>query len=210
MDGDFEQGAIAGTPVTADWATVTDPLPGLQASGLTVTIDWGDKTTSAGTVTGSNGEFIISGSHTYAAKGSDTVTITVTDPNGTTTTATSTAQVGDVEAGIPATLTVASFPLVNPTDTASDYTATVVWGDGTGTDTTATVTLVNGMLVVQGKHTYAVDSLDLPGGVYQVSVSLNGPGGSVQGGNTTVNVERPEETGLGEDVTAQAGVQFRR
>ncbi len=47
-------------------ATVHDPGSTDPASAFTATIDWGDGTTTAGTVTGSNGNYTVSGSHTYA------------------------------------------------------------------------------------------------------------------------------------------------
>src|SRR5262249_17237353 len=47
-------------------ATFTDANPGGQASDYSATITWDDKTTSAGTVTGT-GPFSVSGSHTFSA-----------------------------------------------------------------------------------------------------------------------------------------------
>ncbi len=48
------------------------------ASGGTATIDWGDSTgTSTGTISGN----VVSGTHTYAAKGTYTGTVTITGPN---------------------------------------------------------------------------------------------------------------------------------
>ena len=38
---------------------------------FTATINWGDGTTTAGTVIGSNGSFTVAGGHTYADEGSD-------------------------------------------------------------------------------------------------------------------------------------------
>jgi len=58
--------------------------PGRAASAITTTINWGDGTTSAGTLTGEaatpisvNGLYTISGDHTYGAPGTYTVTLTV-------------------------------------------------------------------------------------------------------------------------------------
>ncbi len=66
-------------------------------------INWGDGTTSAGTVTGGGGTFTVSGSHTYATSGSFPVTVTLTDdaPGTATATVTSTANVADSIASIP-------------------------------------------------------------------------------------------------------------
>ena len=50
-------------------------------------INWGDGTTTPEIVTGSQGGFQVSGTHTYAATGLYTVQITVVDASGTTTVA---------------------------------------------------------------------------------------------------------------------------
>src|SRR5437660_12742277 len=48
------------------------------ASAFTATIDWGDGTTTAGTVVGSNGSFTVDGGHTYADDGVPLATVTIT------------------------------------------------------------------------------------------------------------------------------------
>jgi hypothetical protein len=72
-----------------------DDDPTATASEYTVTIDWGDGTSSAGTVIGKNHPFRISGTHTYAAAAAYTVTVSVRDTGGATATATSTLNVTD-------------------------------------------------------------------------------------------------------------------
>jgi hypothetical protein len=59
------------------------------------TIDWGDATTSAGTVSGSAGSYQVTGTHTYAGSGTFSVVVTFSDdPPGTATAqVTSTAHV---------------------------------------------------------------------------------------------------------------------
>jgi hypothetical protein len=97
--------AAAGAAFSGPTATFTDPnngpvsgdypQNGSSVYGYRATIDWGDGTTSAGTVTGSNGAFTVSGTHTYAAAGTYTVTTSVIDAatGFTLVTATSTATV---------------------------------------------------------------------------------------------------------------------
>ena len=77
-------------------ATFTDTDTATPASDFVAIIDWGDGTTNAGAVSGSNGAFSVNGSHTYATAGQDNVTVTVTDdaPGTATATATSTASIG--------------------------------------------------------------------------------------------------------------------
>ncbi|HZS81324.1 MAG TPA: hypothetical protein VFA50_00515, partial [Stellaceae bacterium] len=76
-------------------ATFTDTDTVTAAGDLSATIDWGDGTTTAGTVTGSAGSFSVAGSHTYTAAGQDTIKVTLADdaPGTATATATSTANV---------------------------------------------------------------------------------------------------------------------
>jgi streptogramin lyase len=47
-------------------ANLTDVLASDTASDLVATIDWGDSTTSPGTLVGSNGFFTVGGTHTYS------------------------------------------------------------------------------------------------------------------------------------------------
>jgi hexosaminidase len=61
--------------------------PGIAASNITASINWGDSTTSAGTVDGTaatsatvNGLYTVSGAHTYRHPGTFHVTITATAP----------------------------------------------------------------------------------------------------------------------------------
>ena len=52
------------------------------ASAFVATINWGDNSTSQGTITESGTTYTVKGSHTYSANGSHTVTTTVIEPNG--------------------------------------------------------------------------------------------------------------------------------
>jgi len=71
-------------------ATFTDAAPTGTLSDFSATIDWGDSSTSAGTIAGGPGtaQYSVSGSHTYASTGYFTVTTKVTDVGGSTSTAT--------------------------------------------------------------------------------------------------------------------------
>jgi hexosaminidase len=70
-----------------DGALASLSAPGIPASAITVSIDWGDGTTDAGTVDGTpatptsvNGLYTVSGSHHYTAGDGFTVTITASAP----------------------------------------------------------------------------------------------------------------------------------
>ena len=67
-----------GTAVSAS-APFTDANP---TDTHTAVWNWGDGTTSAGTITEANGSGTVTGSHTYTAAGVYTVTLTVTDNSG--------------------------------------------------------------------------------------------------------------------------------
>src|SRR5262249_28037417 len=57
---------------------------GEPLAGLTTVIDWGDGTTSAGTIVADNGTISIVGSHTYGDPGSYDLQVIVTDSDGDT------------------------------------------------------------------------------------------------------------------------------
>jgi hypothetical protein len=89
---------LQGIPLNATQvATFVDANPLGQIGDFTATINWGDGTTSSGTVTQSRGvgtPFAVSGTHTYAAPGTDTVSATITDDGGQTATASFAVTVG--------------------------------------------------------------------------------------------------------------------
>ena len=88
--------ATAGTALSgAAVATFTDSNTSTTATDLSATIDWGDGTTSSGTVSGSAGSFTVTGSHTYASAGQYPVVVTFGESGGTTALAVSTAHVVD-------------------------------------------------------------------------------------------------------------------
>jgi hypothetical protein len=165
----------AGTQV----ATFTDSNAGDTAASFTASIDWGDGTTTTGTVSGSNGSFTVAGGpHTYADEGQDGVTTTVTrTADNATATITGQATVGDADvlsltannisgfSGQPLNnVQVATFTDTYVANVASDFTTTIDWGDGTTTG--GTVSGGGGAFTVDGSHTYTT------GGTDQLKVSV--------------------------------------
>ena len=63
-------------------ATFTHASGVEPASNFVATINWGDNSTSTGTVTLSGTTYSVTGSHTYSKSGTYTVSTTVTDPGG--------------------------------------------------------------------------------------------------------------------------------
>lgn len=73
--------ATAWSPFNGQVATFTESDTTLVPGDFTATIDWGDATISAGTLTGASGTFSVAGSHTYTAVGSFPVVVTITSLN---------------------------------------------------------------------------------------------------------------------------------
>ena len=78
-------------------ATFKDPNKHSRAGEYKAAIDWGDGSTTVGTISGKHGSFSVSGGHTYDEEGSYTITVTITDIDtpSNTATASSTANVAD-------------------------------------------------------------------------------------------------------------------
>jgi hypothetical protein len=80
-------GATAGAPFTGTVATFTNPIPFGSTAHYYATIDWGDGSSSTGTITSAD-TLTVSGSHTYADPGSYALTVEITNYGGDTTGAT--------------------------------------------------------------------------------------------------------------------------
>ena len=72
-------------------ATFGDTDHSNGAGDFAASINWGDGTTTTGTVSGSNGSFSVNGSHTYAQTAVETVKVTLMDDAPGTATATATS-----------------------------------------------------------------------------------------------------------------------
>src|SRR5262249_61662593 len=95
LNAAIETIALASNTVVA---TFTDSIISDTAGDFTATIDWGDGTTTTGTVVGANGSFTVEGGHTYGDEGSEpaTVTLTHTSP-GAPTAATGSRRGGEAD-----------------------------------------------------------------------------------------------------------------
>jgi hypothetical protein len=174
--------ATEGTAFTGTIATFTDTGSPDNVSDLSAVISWGDGTSSAGTISGSNGSFTVTGTHIYFDDGSSTVSVTLYEAGvGTVAVAsssTATIAEGDSLTGTGTSLsvtegtafsgTVATFTDTNPANTALGFTATIDWGDGT--ISAGTVIEQAGIMVVLGSHTYADE------GSFTATATLSDPG----------------------------------
>jgi glycosyltransferase involved in cell wall biosynthesis len=165
---------VEGTATTGVVATFSDADPTDVASNFTAVINWGDGTTEVGTVASSNGLFAVSvpgSTHVYVDEGTAQPVVTITrtaDNDQIAPTGTVTVTEGDVLTPSGTTIsvpqgqtfngTVATFTDTNINNVASDFVATIDWGDGT--TTSGVVTDEAGQIGVSGTHTYVTSGTD--------------------------------------------------
>lgn len=192
-----------GASWTGTVATFTDAYTGDSISGYSATITWRDGGTSAGTVLAGAGpgRFIVRGTHTYVEVGTYAVGVAINDLGGSTAQASSTATVADAAlSGAAVNFTtarnrlftgvVATFSDANPYSSASDFTATIAWGDGHSSAGTVSVRSGGGFQVT-GSHTYTKK------GNYTFTVTILDRDGArlvVQGKATVSNAASPNLT----------------
>jgi hypothetical protein len=115
--GGFSLNGPAGSAVGGTVATITDPNTSATPGAYSATINWGDGSSSAGTISAGNGTFNVTGSHAYAAGGTYPIGVTITSvgtSQGSSTvndTATITAPPASVVTGRPPSIggTTAAF-----------------------------------------------------------------------------------------------------
>jgi extracellular elastinolytic metalloproteinase len=187
-----------GRSLTANVATITDGNPSAVASEYTATITWGDGKTSPGTVlpAGAPGQFFVQGTHTYP-QGTFGMVVTIRDRGGSTATASATVGVpnaalsstgADVDAveGTAFTARVASLQDANPSAVASEYVATIDWGDGSPQSLGTVVAAAGGGFDVRGTHTYPTG--DAPIQSFPIRVTIRDAAGGTTQATTTAEV----------------------
>jgi hypothetical protein len=194
-------------------ATFTDADTGDPVTSYTAVINWGDGTTATGTVgsTTVKGRFIVQGNHIYADEGSYAVRVLIGDAGGSAS-ANGSAAVADAALraggkivhateGLSFSGTVATFADKNAAAPASDFTATVTWGDGQ-TSTGTVVATGAGSFAVLGSNTYAEE------GNYTVGVKVTDVGGSSAATTATAAALDARLTAAGVALKATAGLPF--
>jgi subtilisin-like proprotein convertase family protein len=160
-------------------ATFVDPN-GAGSGTYTADIDWGDGTTSAGTITQSGVTFTVRASHLYTEEGSYTIRTTVHRTGAADGAANSTANVSDVAVVASGGLvfnaprgllspvqTVATFIDPAGPEALNEYAATINWGDGQSSSGTITLNAGTGVFSVAGAHLYALD------GTFTITVTIS-------------------------------------
>ena len=201
----------ASTVNSVDLGTLTDFRGAVAGRNYSVTVDWGDGTAPTAGNLGPTSPLLpiepptgplvlqVDGFHAYATAGDYTIHYTVADNQGDSIEATTSTRVSSADLSvefnteidgdlIPVTpLAFITAPLAG--DSTSDFTATVDWGDGTAPTTGTVGPYTSGdsnptadFFVVSGGHTYAAP------GLYDVTVSVDGPDGSTAQTRSTVGV----------------------
>jgi autotransporter-associated beta strand protein len=94
-------GPVAGAPFFGAIVTFSDADPNGMASDYSATIDWGNGTTSAGTISPNGlGGFTVSGSTIYGAAGPYTIYVSIQDAGGAKTAIDSPITVADLGIGV--------------------------------------------------------------------------------------------------------------
>jgi hypothetical protein len=169
--------------------------PSRAAGGNTVQIDWGDGTSSAGSVVlVSPGHFNVTGTHTYQEEGNYTATFAVTAAGSTSSVQASTGvHVTDAPltmlAMTPPSVVLTGQPLnayplatfsdTDPFHALGDFSAQISWGDGAVT-AGAIQDNGNGTYSVLGSHVYG------PVGTMTLTVTVHDAGGASASGSARV------------------------
>jgi hypothetical protein len=204
---------LSGTTV----ATFTDNEANASAGDFTAQVNWGDGTTTTGSVSSANGSFYVTASHAYYDQGSYTVTVAVSDTNDDSAQATASATVADAAltataltiaptAGASFTGPVATFTDADPNGAAkfqndpNQYAAIIAWGDGHST--AGVITDNSGTFDVSGTHTYTIY------GTFSPHVTIEDEGGSTIAVTSTANVADAAIAASGTSITATEGGSF--
>jgi hypothetical protein len=193
---------VEGAAFSGIVAGFADPDTSELGSDYSASINWGDGTpATTGSVSGTGGQYSVSGSHTYEEEGTYTVTLTLQDTEVPIllAEADSTAVVADAPltaSGTGQTAAtggktvllwpvsaptgiVATFTDADPHGVVADYTAQIAWGDGNSSAGTVAAG-ANGTFTVTGTHSYAQL------GFFTVTTTITDAGGSTASATTTV------------------------
>jgi len=163
--------------------------PSNCACDYTVSNGWGDGKSSTPLLDNySPGYFLLFHQHTYAEEGNYTTAMTATDSWGNSASGNGSASVADAALtaagttingakGVSLTKKVATFTDADPARIASDYTATIQWGDGT-----SSAGIIGGTFTVTGTHTYTST------GTHTIKVTIKDSGGASATATSTAHI----------------------
>jgi RHS repeat-associated protein len=205
-DADFPQPGIDPTAVLSPIAAFQDSNFRLGPDDFSALVDWGDGTTSAGTISGQDGSFSVNSNHSYSRPGIYDVKVLVASSDGGSTAADGDCVVepdisrpqvitvsgvdGDAEPGADFSGTVAKISDSDLADQASDLTAQIYWSDD-GTTTAGVVTGSDGTFTVTGNHIISqeYDILD------QITVTIIKNNNLTTSSRSSIYVSTPGQAG---------------
>ena len=205
--------AQEGTAFSGAVVTFTDN-PSDTVSDFSATIDWGDGTQTTGSIVNTGpGAFDVRGTHTYVEEGTYQTTVSLTDVDGESQSVLGTFYVSDAPlSGSAVSITpyraiafsgkVATFTDANPSAPLSDFSATINWGDGSGTSTGSITIDPSGGFDVSGGHTYSST------GTFSVSVKVTDVGGAMVAVTGLATVVEPPPLVSAGTVTTSEGALF--
>jgi hypothetical protein len=176
------------TVTAAEGGTFTGVVGTLSVAGgieptadYAILVNWGDGSSSQGTLAPADGGYQMLATHTYEEEGTYPTTIEILD-DGATATVTGLANVADAALtavgksalfteGVSASRTLATFEDADPRGAAGDYSATITWGDGQSS--TGSIVADGGGFDVVGTHQYNEEANNLP-----ISVTIQDAGGT--------------------------------
>jgi hypothetical protein len=201
--------------VTVAVGTFTD-LGTTVATNYTVSVNWGDNSTSAGSTSVSGNAITLNGAHAYTEEGNYTLTTTFSQGAAFSVIIGSAATVADSQLTSASGLTinsvegvsfsgaVATFTDPGGSEPVGDYAATIDWGDNSGANPVGTITdKGSGHFTVTGTHSYREE------GSYTVQVTLHHdllP--AIVPSNGTAQVADAAITPSSSALTAQQGIGF--
>ena len=208
---------VEGGTVNGQVGTITTQNTAAAASSFSATINWGDGTTSAGAIAkAGNTTFSVSGTHTFGEEGQVTVVVTANSAGGSTATAQQVVTIGDapLTAGAPIALrgvegrpvpagVVGMFTDGYAAAPASDFTATINWGDGLSGPGAVSAASGGGFQVTGGPHTYRNQ------GHFSTVVTVNDKGGSSVTIRGAANIGDAPIVAKGVLIQAHIGKPFR-
>ncbi|MBV8228387.1 MAG: hypothetical protein JO329_00250, partial [Planctomycetaceae bacterium] len=181
---------VEGQSFTSEVASFTDSDGNKDPGQYVAEINWGNGNSSPGMITAITNPqtgavtFAVSGTYTFPEEGPSRVSVEIADKDNDTASVQTTNIVSDASLAASAVIVdatqgkalskveVAKFTDADPNGKASDFDATINWGDGSSTSNGVVVADRSGGFDVLGSHTYTRS------GQFTVKVQINdgGPG----------------------------------
>ena len=201
------EGVLASKVTVATFTDTSEP------ASSTALIDWGDGTSpTSGAITGTGGNYTVTGSHTYGDDLAYTVIVSISDSNGNSDTAYSQAMVAGFELtatgasgqgteAVAGTFELATFTDTDLTASASGYKAVINWDDGV--TELGVVNGSGGSFTVTGDHIYVEDS------TYAVQVTVYDADNDSNATTTSIlTIADSTLTPIGANLNVTTGVAF--